>query len=119
LPGAVPKPVYQTALKDSRFGFSTCDSSSNSSQNVSNQGQHPQANQFNPTHRRPVPSIKGSKDDEDDGNDDSDSDSGDSDSDDDSNKNDDGNNGGNNSDDNNNGSDNGEDMYGNPPDMGK
>jgi hypothetical protein len=108
-------------LKDSRFGFSTGDSNSNSFQNVSNQGQRPQANQFNLTHRRPVPSIKGSNNDD---GDDNDNDSGGSNKGDDDNhngdsKNDDGNNGGDNSDDNNNGIDDGEDMYGNPPDMGK
>ena len=50
LPQAGPMPVFQTALKDSRFGFSARDSSSNLTRNVSNQGQHLQVNQFNPTH---------------------------------------------------------------------
>jgi hypothetical protein len=48
LPQAGPEPVFQMALKDSRFGFSAADRSSNLS--LPPPGQHLQVIRFNPTH---------------------------------------------------------------------
>ena len=58
LPLAGPKPAFQMALTDSRFGFSNRDSNPNLSRGVSTQGLHPKASRLDPTHRRPVLDIK-------------------------------------------------------------
>ncbi|KAF8814311.1 hypothetical protein BYT27DRAFT_7206214 [Phlegmacium glaucopus] len=72
LPRAGPEPVFQMAPKDSQFGFST------------REGLRPQANQFSPTQRRPVPNIEGDSDnsnnDDDGNNNDNDSNNNDNDS---------------------------------------
>lgn len=48
--GAGPEPVFQKALKDSRFGFSLTDKSSNLSGDVSNRSLQAHVIQANPTH---------------------------------------------------------------------
>ena len=100
LPRAGPMPVFQTALKDSRFGFSATDRSSNLTQNVSNQGQRLQVMRFNPTHSNIDDNGNNV---EDSSSSDEDSSSRDKDSDEDNNNN---NNGDDNNDDNNNDDDN-------------
>lgn len=50
LPQAGPVPVFQTALKDSRFGFSATDRSFNLTHHASNQGHSLQVIQLNLTH---------------------------------------------------------------------
>lgn len=64
-------PVFQMALKDSRFGFSATDRSFNLARNVSNQSQRLQVLRFNQTHSNI----------DDNGNDDKDGSNGDEDSD--------------------------------------
>ena len=120
LPQASAKPVFQIAVKDSRFGFS---------KNIFKQGQHPQAN---PTHRQPIKGGNGSDEDDDgndednDGNDGNDEDDNNDNDEDDNNNNDqdnyndeddgDNDNGGNNGDNNNNDNDN-VDMSKRPPNL--
>jgi hypothetical protein len=74
LPQAGPAPVFQTALKDSRFGFSASEGSFNLSKNVLNIGQHVRAISSNPTHSNIDDNGNNDEDSSDSSSEDSDSD---------------------------------------------